>query len=213
MKMKFIYTLFFLIVFQVSAYGEVTKHKITEDQKIFLTKRKSERFIMGHDISRVKIFIYGSFSCSHCSDFFLNTVPRIIKNYNDKQVSVIFRSMFIDLPSLRATQLLKCSSTLVNDRKYLLFIRTLYKNTNKFLYNENFLEILSNLYAQELNQSKISFEKCITSKDIEKESIEEQYKIGSQMQLVASPAIFINDILVYGNVDFKNIKMIIDSYL
>ena len=80
--------------------------------------------IIGSEKAKVTLYEYSSFGCTHCADFHLETLPKIVKEYVDTGLmKVAFVPFPLDKNSMDAALLAEC----VGADKYFAFADVLFK--------------------------------------------------------------------------------------
>ena len=79
---------------------------------------------LGNHAAPVTLYEYSSFGCSHCADFHLEVLPKLIKKYvNDGKLRIVFVPLPLDKNSMNAALLAEC----VAPDKYFSFAEVLFK--------------------------------------------------------------------------------------
>ena len=80
--------------------------------------------VLGNPAARVTLYEYSSFGCSHCADFHLEVLPKIIKKYVKKgKLRIVFVPLPLEKNSMDAALLAEC----VAPNKYFSFAEVLFK--------------------------------------------------------------------------------------
>ena len=96
--------------------------------------RMPEGKSMGKETAPVTLYEYSSFTCYHCSQFHLNSLPEIKKEFvNSGELRIVFVNLPIDKTSMTAAMLAEC----VPDDKYFEFINLLFKNQRDLSLTKN----------------------------------------------------------------------------
>ena len=91
-------------------------------------------FIIGNNDAPVTIIEYASLSCSHCADFHINTLPKLIEEYVDTgKVKIVFRDFPFNYPALLGSMVLHC---VPNELRF-EYSSALYKLQKKWVVREN----------------------------------------------------------------------------
>ena len=66
-------------------------------------------FVIGDDNAPVTIIEYASLSCSHCAEFHMETLPKLLEEYIDKGLAkIVFRDFPLNYPALMGSMVLRC---------------------------------------------------------------------------------------------------------
>lgn len=91
---------------------------------------KLENYALGSSNAPVTIFEFASYSCSHCSAFYKNVMPKLKKNYiNTGKV----RFIYIDFPSNRYDLMGGALAHCVPPAQYYPFVKTLFANAGTWI--------------------------------------------------------------------------------
>jgi len=86
---------------------------------------------LGKANAPVVIDEYASFACSHCSEFYVDTLPQLEKKYIDAgKVRVVFHDFPIDGTSLKAAAIVHC----MPEGQRMAFVALLYKNQQQWAF-------------------------------------------------------------------------------
>ncbi len=92
----------------------------------------------------VTIYEYSSFGCSHCADFHLQVLPKIVEKYVSKGlVRVVFVPFPLEKLSMDAALLAEC----VDDEKYFPFVEVLFKKQRDWGFAQNPQKVLKQYAA------------------------------------------------------------------
>ena len=168
-------------------------------------------FIIGSNNAPITVIEYASMSCSHCADFHIKTLPKLIENYVDTgKIKIVFRDFPFNYPALLGSMVLRC---IPKDARY-QYTQALYKLQHKWVNREN------NKATQELykimqggGMTKEEFNSCIKNVDLEKNILESLMDAQKEFNIKSTPSFLINGLLVEGNKPFKDFREIIDKLL
>lgn len=80
---------------------------------------------VGSKDAPISIYEYSSFGCYHCSDFHLETLPKLQKDFIDSgKVKLVFVDFPLDSKSMMAAMIADC----MPEKNYHEFIKLLFKN-------------------------------------------------------------------------------------
>lgn len=173
----------------------------------------SDNFVkLGNDQAKVKIKIFSSLTCPHCANFHRNIVPKIKKEYvNNGIVQLIFIDFPLDHAALNASKLINC----VNADKQIKFLDIIYEKQNEWTSASNIDEINGNLKKifKKLGINISNFDKCLNNEDIENKILNGRIEAQKKYSINATPTIIINEEKFKKELNFKNIKKIIDKII
>ena len=168
---------------------------------------------LGSMSAPVVIYEYSSLGCYHCAGFHEETLPRLTKEYIDKGlVRLVFSSFPLDKGSLKAAMLASCAPS----GKYFDFINLLFQKQREWglaLNTEKTLAKYAKLYG-------ISEEKafaCMNDKKLAQELVDRRQRAIRTINIQGTPTFVIANRnsreVVYGELDFDEIKPLIDKKL
>ena len=83
---------------------------------------------VGSKDAPISIYEYSSFGCYHCSDFHLETLPKLQKDFIDSgKVKLVFVNFPLDSKSMMAAMIADC----MPEKNYHEFIKLLFKKTTR----------------------------------------------------------------------------------
>ena len=195
----FLLTCFFLLSISSSALSK-TLLNITEDD-----------FIIGNDDAPITIIEYASMSCSHCADFHINTLPKLIENYVDTgKIKIIFRDFPFNYPALLGSMMVRC----IPENVRYEYTQALYQLQSKWVNKEN-SKTTQELYKimQSGGMTKEEFNSCIKNADVENNILQSLMDAQSEFNIKSTPSFLINGLLIEGNKSLKDFREIIDKLL
>ena len=176
-------------------------------------KAYSDDFVkLGNDEAKVKIKIFSSLTCPHCANFHKNVVSKIIKNYvNSGKVQLIFIDFPLDQAALNASKLVNCLS----EDKQIKFLDIIYEKQSEWTSVSNIDEINANLKKlfNGLGINSSNFNNCLENEDIEKNILNGRIEGQKKYSINATPTIIINEKKFTGEINFKNIRKVIDKQI
>ena len=195
-----ILSIFFIYIFIPNKVISKSLLEITEDD-----------FFIGNENAKVTIIEYASLSCSHCADFHINALPKIIEEYVDTgKAKIVFRNFPFNYPALLGSMLLECVS---KDIRY-DYLSALYKLQSKWVSREN-AKTSQELYKimQSGGMSKEKFDECSSNKELEGNIIQRIMDAQEEFGIKSTPSFIINGTLLQGNKSIKDFRQIIDKIL
>ena len=168
-------------------------------------------FFIGNNDAPITIIEYASLSCSHCADFHIKTLPKIIEEYVDTGiVKMVFRDFPLNYPALLGSMLLRCVSEDIRFQYQDAF----YQLQSKWVLRDS-AKSTQELYKimQSGGMKKDDFDKCIKNTDLEKEILEGLMLAQSEFNIKSTPSFIINGQLLGGNKPIKDFRQIIQKIL
>ena len=168
-------------------------------------------FIIGNNDAPVTIIEYASLSCSHCADFHINTLPKLIEEYVDTgKVKIVFRDFPFNYPALLGSMVLHC---VPNELRF-EYSSALYKLQKKWVVREN-KKSTQELFKimQSGGMTKENFNQCIKNTDLENNILQKLIDAQNEFNIQSTPAFLINGLLAEGNKPIKYFREIIDKKL
>ncbi len=167
--------------------------------------------LLGKENAPIKIYEYSSFTCSHCSDFHLDILPQLNKEYiKTGKVNLTFSDFPLDRKSLRASVVARC----VPDKKYFGFVRLLFKKQKEWMFADDYEKKLS-AYAS-LNGAK-DLEACIKDENITNNIMEDRQRAIDILRISGTPSLLIvdgeNKEVLHGIGSYSELKQILDAKL
>ncbi len=154
----------------------------------------------------VKIEIFDDFECPDCSDFALNTIPKI-KNLDQETDEVSLYLYFIPDVSreinFTAALSLKCAA---DQEKFYGMYEKIHRFKAELAYPS------FNQFAKELELNIDVFKQCIKEK-VHQKSIEEDINYAFEKNMNIKPTIFVNQYRFIGAQPFENIQRVISKIL
>ena len=189
---------FFVLLFPPVLAGSVLE--ITEND-----------FVIGDEKASITIIEYASLSCSHCADFHINTLPKLMKEFIDTgKAKIVFRDFPFNYPALLGSMVLRCVPVEIRYQ----YSNALYKLQSKWVVREN-AKTTQELYKimQSGGMSKEEFNQCIKNVDLENEILQGVISAQNEFNIKSTPSFIINGILLEGNKPIKDFRQIINKIL
>ena len=164
----------------------------------------------GKNSSKIKMIVYESLTCGHCSDFHKNVYPLLKNNFIDKGLLEIeFRNFPLDMAALNASKLAHCN----NDGKSDL-LHFLYSNQKKWAKGSTIEELNSNLSSViKLFGKPLDEEKCFSNNELEAFILNERIEGVKEFDINSTPTLILNDQKFEKTLSFKNLKKAIEKLL
>lgn len=138
---------------------EVKEEPKYDFQKIFppISKMLEEKSF-GKKDAPVVIKVFSAYTCGHCGNFFIDTVPEIMeKEIKEGKVRIIFEDYPTNAAAVKATLIAKCS----NPENYMKVSAKIYKNATK-LYNRGEFEQAMEKAEDITGLNKEKIEACLS---------------------------------------------------
>mgnify|MGYP001449374674 FL=1 len=168
-------------------------------------------FVIGDDNAPVTIIEYASLSCSHCAEFHMETLPKLLEEYIDKGLAkIVFRDFPLNYPALMGSMVLRC---VPQDIRY-EYQEALYDLQSKWVFRDT-AKTKQELYKimQSGGMKKEEFDKCIENVDLENEILVGLMNAQEEFNIKSTPSFIINGEVVGGNKSIKVFRQIIDKSL
>jgi protein-disulfide isomerase len=166
--------------------------------------------VLGSPDAPVTMIEYSEYLCPYCRRFVLETLPLIEEQYIDTgRVKLIFR----DFPvhgegAIAMAMVAECAA---DQGKFWEMHVLLYERVEEWSASEQLLDTLLG-YADELGMDSDAFYDCL-QQGTTIERIREDYEIGVQEGVDATPTFFVNGTEVRGAVPFEDFQSVIEEEL
>lgn len=168
-------------------------------------------FTLGDQNAKVKIVEFSDFQCPFCYRYFMNTFPKIIKDYvatGKASYSYYNFPLNIHPQAPKAAEAALCAS---EQNKYWEYHDLLFSNQTLWSGNSEDTKVYQTL-AQVLNLDTGKFSECLSSGKYTA-MIQDDLAEGEQKQISGTPTVFINDQKIVGAQDYYNFKKVIEEEL
>lgn len=148
--------------------------------------------IYGKETAPVTIIEYASLSCPHCKDFHKDIFGKVKEKYVDSgQIRFVFRHFPLNLPALRAAQLVECVQEDETKKK---FLDALFKSQDDWAYSKSEDEFIDKLkvIGKVGGLDRDTINKCLADKQLEEELLTNQVSAGKGLGIASTPTVFIN---------------------
>ena len=127
------------------------------------------------------------------------------------EVQLIFMDFPLDHAALNASKLINCVST----DKQIKLLDIIYEKQNEWASASDIDEINNNLEKmfKKLGINISNFDKCLNNEDIENKILNGRIEAQKKYSINATPTIIINEEKFKKELNFKNIKKIIDKII
>jgi protein-disulfide isomerase len=144
---------------------------------------------LGNADAPVTIVEYASLTCSHCADFFENTLPDLRKRYIDTgKVRLIFRDFPLDGVALKAAAVANC----MPKDEFFPFIGVLYKGLTNWAVSSN-PELYLIQYAKLGGLSEDRAKECLSDLTLMDALVKERTEATDKHDIKATPTFILNN--------------------
>jgi len=164
---------------------------------------------LGDADAPVAVVEYASFTCSHCAAFHALNLPPLKENYIDTgKVFYVFREYPLDPVATAASMLARC----VAPESYLQFSDVLFARQQQWAFVPDARAALAEI-ARQGGIGAAQFEACMTDQTVFDGLREIQRHAQEQLDVQATPTIFVNDRKIDGNLPWPQLEEIITNKL
>jgi len=166
--------------------------------------------VLGSPDAPVTMIEYSEYLCPFCRQFVLETFPLIEKEYIDTgKVKLIFRDFPVHgQPAVAMAMVAECAA---DQGKFWEMHMFLWERSDEWSQSEDLLATLQG-YADELGLDSEQFTSCLTE-GTTVDRIIEDYNIGVQDGVSATPTFFVNGTEVRGAQPFEEFQRVIEEEL
>jgi protein-disulfide isomerase len=162
---------------------------------------------LGSATAPVTMIEYSSLGCSHCADFQITTFPQIKTTYIDTgRVKFIFRDYPLDVPSLTAAMVARCSGA-----NFFTAIDTLFKAQASWAYTSNYTSAIKSVVSG-IGLTSDDVDACLAVPGLQSGILAIMTTGTQQYGISATPTFLINNQTVLGALPFAQFAAIIDSF-
>ena len=160
-------------------------------------------YVLGDKNSPITIYEFSSLGCTHCSDFHLDILPKLKKDFIDQgKVKLIFADFPIDKKSMQAAMVARCFP----EDKYFDFLSFLFKKQMTWGFSFKTEKLLLD-YAQINGLSKEKSLACLKDDKIAAEIMYVRQQAMEKLQIQATPSFLLRsndgDELITGVPNYK----------
>ena len=159
----------------------------------------------------ITIIEYASLSCSHCADFHVNKLPKLIEEFVDTgKAKIVFRDFPFNWPALVGSMVLRC---VPSELRY-QYTDALYQLQSRWVVRDK-VKIKQELYKimQSGGMTKAQFNECLGNKELENLILQGIINAQEEFNIKSTPSFIINGKLLEGNKPIKDFRQIIDKIL
>lgn len=192
----------------LSAYAQGKPKKKFEAAELYKAGPLGDHVLGKHD-APVTIVEYASFTCGHCANFHINTLPKLKEQYIDTgKVKLIFRP-FPTGPaelSIAAAMLAHCAGT----ERYFAMTSALMETQRNWMSTQNPVPMLQKL-ASQAGIDEAKFKQCLSDQTLAAEIQRTGLRGYETFGVEGTPTFFINGtIVVDGDTSIESLAKIID---
>lgn len=144
--------------------------------------------VLGKKDAPVTVDEYVSLTCSHCADFYNNTLPDLEKAYVDAgKVRFILHDYVMDNVGLKASTLARC----MPEEQYYPFIKVLYKNQSSWATSKDVDKTLIQ-YAKLGGLSEEKANACLQDTKLQDAITAERLDASKKVGVEATPTFVVN---------------------
>lgn len=152
---------------------------------------------------------YASFTCGHCAAFHAQNLPQLKAQYVETgKVYYVFREYPLDPVATAASMLTRC----VSPDRYLQFADVLFERQTQWAFAQDPREALATI-ARQGGISASQFEACLNDQAVLDGLREAQAYAADELEVVATPTLFINSDKVDGNLPWAQLEEILTKHL
>lgn len=160
-------------------------------------------YVLGDKNAPITIYEFSSLGCTHCSDFHLDILPKLKKDFIDQgKVKLIFADFPIDKKSMQAAMVARCFP----EDKYFDFLSFLFKKQMTWGFSFKTEKLLLD-YAQINGLSKEKSLACLKDDKIAAEIMYVRQQAMEKLQIQATPSFLLRsndgDELITGVPNYK----------
>ena len=166
--------------------------------------------VLGSPDAPVTLIEYSEYLCPYCQRFVLETLPLIEEQYIDTgKVKLIFRDFPVHgQPAVAMALVAECAA---DQGKFWEMHYILWERTDEWSQSEDLLATIQG-YADELGLDQDEYMSCL-EQGAPIDKIREDYELGAQDGVNATPTFFINGIEIRGAQPFEEFQRVIEAEL
>jgi protein-disulfide isomerase len=147
-----------------------------------------EDHVLGAADAPVTIIEYASYTCPHCADFHVNTLPRLKSDFIDKgQVRLVFREFVRNGLDVKASQLIRCAPA----ETYFNLVDVLFRSQDSWAFVQNPLDALKQIgRTAGLEPAKI--DQCFADEAFAGKLVDGTKAAYDDLNVEATPTFFVN---------------------
>ena len=180
----------------------------TVDMAKLLEPGKGKEMVDGNADAPVTIVEYASLTCSHCGDFYRDTLPSIRDKYiKTGKARLVFREFAYDARAQAGYMLARC----VPEDRYFPMIQVLFERQMEWAAADDALPPLKKIAALAgLDENGV--EACLKNQSVLDE-VKSSFERGKEFGVTSTPTFFINGKKYEGALSVEQMSSVIDSFL
>ena len=180
----------------------------TVDMTKLLEPGKGKEMVEGNADAPVTIVEYASLTCSHCGDFYRETLPSIRDKYiKTGKARLVFREFAYDARAQAGYMLARC----VPEDRYFPMIQVLFERQMEWAAADDALPPLKKIAALAgLDENGV--EACLKNQSVLDE-VKSSFERGKEFGVTSTPTFFINGKKYEGALSVDEMSSVIDSFL
>ena len=180
----------------------------TVDMTKLLEPGKGKEMVEGNADAPVTIVEYASLTCSHCGDFYRETLPSIRDKYiKTGKARLVFREFAYDARAQAGYMLARC----VPEDRYFPMLQVLFERQMEWAAADDALPPLKKIAALAgLDENGV--EACLKNQSVLDE-VKSSFERGKEFGVTSTPTFFINGKKYEGALSVDEMSSVIDSFL
>ena len=180
----------------------------TVDMTKLLEPGKGKEMVEGKADAPVTIVEYASLTCSHCGDFYRETLPSIRDKYiKTGKARLVFREFAYDARAQAGYMLARC----VPEDRYFPMLQVLFERQMEWAAADDALPPLKKIAALAgLDENGV--EACLKNQSVLDE-VKSSFERGKEFGVTSTPTFFINGKKYEGALSVDEMSSVIDSFL
>ncbi len=180
----------------------------TVDMTKLLEPGKGKEMVEGKADAPVTIVEYASLTCSHCGDFYRETLPSIRDKYiKTGKARLVFREFAYDARAQAGYMLARC----VPEDRYFPMLQVLFERQMEWATADDALPPLKKIAAMAgLDENGV--EACLKNQSVLDE-VKSSFERGKEFGVTSTPTFFINGKKYEGALSVDEMSSVIDSFL
>ena len=180
----------------------------TVDMAKLLEPGKGKEMVDGNADAPVTIVEYASLTCSHCGDFYRETLPSIRDKYiKTGKARLVFREFAYDARAQAGYMLARC----VPEDRYFPMLQVLFERQMEWAAADDALPPLKKIAALAgLDENGV--EACLKNQSVLDE-VKSSFERGKEFGVTSTPTFFINGKKYEGALSVDEMSSVIDSFL
>ncbi len=162
--------------------------------------------VMGDPAAPVTMIEYASFTCGHCADFHLDTLPELKQRYIDQgTLRLVFRDFPLDGLALRAGMLARCAP----EDRYFAVVDTLFETQEQWITAEDPMVALGRI-ARQIGIGEDAFEACMIDDELANRIVQQRLTAQERYQVDATPTFIVGGETLSGNQPIEEFSRLIE---